>query len=402
MTARLRIDTEARRIRLAVRHRLAPSRRTNDVCAIADDLVALHSSDPVTVYLSAAARMRNPSREPVAAALYDDHTLIRHHAMRRTLWVFTPAVARLAHAACTTGLAERERRRLVAQVEASGLAANGAAWLDAARRDVLAALCEGGEATARKLGAAVPSLQAKLRLDVGKQYAADVAAHTRVLLLLGFEGAIVRGRPSGTWINAEYHWAEARVAGGLTGVDPADAMVQLARRWLRSFGPATVADLQWWMGWTMATTRRALAGPDVVDVDLDGDEGVMLADDLADLDADAREPWVALLPALDPSTMGWKRRDWYLPSAHTALLFDRNGNAGPTIWVDGRVVGGWVQRRNGEIALRLLEDVGRDRRSEIDAAAARLAELLGPTRFSVRFPAPIQAELLQRSWAGFV
>jgi hypothetical protein len=37
-----------------------------------------------------------------------------------------------------------------------------------------------------------------------------------VLLLLGFEGAIVRGRPTGTWINAEYHWAEAgrRVAAG--------------------------------------------------------------------------------------------------------------------------------------------------------------------------------------------
>ena len=75
------------------------------------------------------------------------------------------------------------------------------------------------------------------------------------------------------------------------------------------------------------------------------------------------EPWVALLPGLDPTTMGWKRRDWYLPPGHVPLLFDRNGNAGPAVWVDGRIVGGWVQRRNGEIATRLLDDVGREQRT---------------------------------------
>jgi hypothetical protein len=92
--------------------------------------------------------------------------------------------------------------------------------------------------------------------------------------------------------------------------------------------------------------------------------------------------------------MGWKRREWFLPAEHTSLLFDRNGNAGPTIWVDGHVAGGWVQRRDGEIALRVLGDVGRERLAAIDAAAESLTELLGPTRFSVRFPAPLQAQLL--------
>ena len=50
-----------RRARLARRHRLVPSTRTDDVAAIADSLVALHSSDPVSVFLSAMARMRHPS-----------------------------------------------------------------------------------------------------------------------------------------------------------------------------------------------------------------------------------------------------------------------------------------------------------------------------------------------------
>ncbi|HEX6390519.1 MAG TPA: M48 family metalloprotease, partial [Solirubrobacteraceae bacterium] len=39
-------------------------------------------------------------------------------------------------------------------------------------------------------------------------------------------------------------------------------------------------------------------------------------------------------------------------------LFDRSGNIGPTVWCDGRIVGGWAQRTDGEIALALLEDVG--------------------------------------------
>ena len=45
--------------------------------------------------------------------------------------------------------------------------------------------------------------------------------------------------------------------------------------------------------------------------------------------------------------MGWKLRDWYLPAA-AADAFDRNGNAGPTLWVDGRVVGAWAQAPDGE------------------------------------------------------
>jgi hypothetical protein len=103
---------------------------------------------------------------------------------------------------------------------------------------------------------------------------------------------------------------------------------------------------------------------------------------------------VALLPGLDPTTMGWKERSWYLDPAVAAAVFDRNGNGGPTVWVDGRIVGSWVQRRDGAIALRLLDPVDADRREEIHEAAAHLRELLGDVRFNVRFPAPVQADLL--------
>src|SRR5690606_3327416 len=80
---------------------------------------------------------------------------------------------------------------------------------------------------------------------------------------------------------------------------------------------------------------------------------------------------VALLPGLDPTPMGWKERDFYL-GRHATPLFDKNGNIGPTVWLDGRIVGGWAQRAAGEVAYRLLEDVGKRATALIAREAASL------------------------------
>ncbi len=103
-------------------------------------------------------------------------------------------------------------------------------------------------------------------------------------------------------------------------------------------------------------------------------------------------PWVALLPALDATVMGWTGRAWYLGD-HARTLFDRNGNAGPTVWADGRVVGGWGQRAGGEVVVRLLEDVGAQAASAIEARAAELTSWLDSLRITPRFRTPLEVEL---------
>ncbi len=381
------VSDDERRARLARRHRLLPERRTDDVAAIAEDVVALHSSDPVTVYLSAMLRMRHPSVAAVEQALYDDRAVVRHHAMRRTLWVATPDVVRVVHAAATRKLVGPEHRRTAKLLEANGVE-DADAWLADAREQVLAALHEHGPMTARSLGLKVPALTHKIVMAPGKSYSATVSAHTRVLLCLGFEGQIVRTRPTGTWINGAYTYAamDGWLDGGLGDLTEREAARELALRWLRAFGPGTTTDLQWWTGWTGATTARALADVGAVEVEVGtGPAWVAPGDEAPEEPAG---PWVALLPGLDPTTMGWKERDWYLDPACSAT-FDRMGNAGPTVWVDGRVVGGWVQAADGEIRIRYLLDVGTRRR------AAELAELLGDTRFTVRFPSVVSAALFK-------
>ena len=389
-----RIEVRERRDRLARRHCLAPTAVAADPLEAATAVVALHATDPSTVHLSIAARTGAADVVPAEQALYDDRTLTRLLGMRRTMWVVPTDFVPIVQVASTADVEARERKRLVQAIEQAGLARDGAGWLAAVEDETLAAVAALGGGQAAQIGAAVPALRQKVLLGGDSKWAVEQNLTTRVLLLLGATGAIVRGRTAGSWTASRYSWmpAEAwfgrpRAALPSTGA----ARIELTRRWLAAFGPATIDDLRWWAGWTLGATRQALAGVDVAEVELgDGGTGIVLADDV---DAEPPvEPWVALLPALDPTAMGWKQRDWYV-GVHTAASFDRSGNIGPTVWVDGRVVGAWAQRKDGTVVHRLLEDVGTEAAAAVEAAGARLEGWLGPARVTPRFPTPLQKEL---------
>jgi hypothetical protein len=387
-----RIGIEQRRARLALRHRLVPSRRAETAVDVANDLVGLHATDPASVYLAAAARMRDGAIGSIERALYEDRSLVRILGMRRTMFVLPVELAGVVQAACATAIAVRERRRLVQMLDEAGIS-DASAWLAELEQLAMRALAARGEATAAELGADEPRLRRQLVLAEGKSYQATVSVSTRVLLLLAAQGRVVRGRPRGSWISSQYRWApmESWLPHGLGDWQPEAARAELVRRWLAAFGPAPVADLRWWTGWSAADVKRALATIGPRDVDLDGVPGVALPRD--DETLPAPEPWVALLPALDPTVMGWSQRRWYL-GAHGPLLFDRNGNAGPTVWSDGRIVGGWAQRADGEIVHRLLEDVGADAASAVEREADRLGRWLGGVRVTPRFRGPLERELV--------
>ena len=385
------MTVDERRARIGVRHRLAPPARVDDAVAISEALVALHATDPATVFLSAAARMVTPSAERLERALYDDRRLVRTLCMRRTMFVLPVPMVPVVQAACTDALVLGERKRTLAMLEQDGVP-DADAHLRALELETLAAIEEQGEATGAELSKLVPGLRRQMLVGVGTKWEGTVGLTTRVLFLLSTEQKIVRGRPKGGWTSSQYRWSpmSSWLPGQVTTPTADEARVELSRRWLRAFGPATVADLKWWSGLTLGQVRRALSALDVEEVDLDGLPGVVLADDIGA--TPAPQPWVALLPSLDPTTMGWQQRSWYL-GEHGKALFDTNGNAGPTVWSDGRIVGGWAQRKTGEVVYRLLEDVGAAVTGAVEAEAARLTAWLGDVRVTPRFPTPLQREL---------
>jgi hypothetical protein len=384
-----------RRARLARRHLLAAPARAEAAAEVARALIALHGTDPASVYLAAWARSaaghRAAGHAAVERALYEDRELVRMLGMRRTMFVVPAGLAPVVQAACTDQIAERLRSGLIRDLTAGGVGADAAAagrWLDEVGAATVTALTGLGTATGAELARAEPRLRTQLVYAEGKSYGGPASITSRVLMLLSAQRRIARGRPRGGWTSSQYEWSAAAPWAGAPSADRARA--ELARRWLLAFGPAPVSDLQWWTGWTAGQARAALGQLAVADVDLGGTPGVVLAGD--DEPERAVEPWAALLPALDPTPMGWRERDWFL-GVHGPALFDRSGNIGPTVWWDGRIVGGWAQRADGAVVFRLLEDAGAGAVTAVTAEADSLRSWLGPLRVTPRFRTPLEREL---------
>ena len=375
------ISDAERRARLGRRHALAPGHHADSVVGAARAVVALHGTDPATTVLSALARTRDASPADVERALYDDRDLIRVLAMRRTVFAVPRDMAGVCLAGASDLVAKEQRRLLLRLLAESGITGDLEDWVERAELAALTAMEATGEMTSTELSQADPLLATRVQLGSGRFTATPTVA-SRLLTLLSAEGSVVRTRPRGSWTSTQFRWATMASWCDLgERPDEASAITQLARRWLEAYGPATLDDLQWWTGWTKNRTRAAVAPLDTAEVEVEGWPGVVLADDIDPVEPP--EPWVALLPALDPSAMGWKHRDFAL-GPHRERLFDINGNAGPTVWVDGLIVGGWAQRDDGEVVFSILQDVGAEALAAVEKQAADLTATLGDVRLKAR------------------
>jgi hypothetical protein len=367
---------------------------------VARGVTALHATDPATVFLSVLARLPGMTVAELERALYEERTLLRLHGMRRTIFVAPVELAPAILHSCVHTFVAQSRKTYVQALTEAGVAgkAGAGAWLSELEDATEAVLAEKETATAAQISKAEPRLLTKITIAQGKSYESSTTITAWVLFLLAAEGRIARGRPSGSWTSSQWTWSpmDKWLPGGVPELPAAQARAELAGAWLSRFGPATVADLKWWTGWTLGHSRQALADVGAVEVGLEHTDGVSGFVHPGDTEPVGEQPpWVALLPALDPAPMGWVQRQWYL-GEHGPALYDNSGNAGPTVWCDGRVVGGWAQLPGGEIAYKLLEDVGAEARSALDTAAGRLRDWLGPARIAprARRRSPVEKELL--------
>ena len=377
---------------LAHKQHLLPTSHSRDVVKVVRDIVALHATSATGPYLSLWARVPGFQRQTLQDALYERRELVRVLCMRTTLHVVPSDELRNFHQA------DARRRRSAEQRDAENLLVlariceqeQARTTLKKLHRRVLAVLTEQGPSTVQEISQAVPALQSKIRYSAGKAYEGEFSLGSRLVPGMCALGLLVRTRPRGSppaWRSNLYEYAA--LADWLPDVDldsvtPLQAQAWLVQRYLSAFGPATADDIQWWTGFSKSETIKALSALEssVVTVALAGlgDEHLMLADDARRLRhfAPPRVPYVFLLPALDPYIMGYQDRSRSLrvTPENRDKIFDRAGNAMPTVWANGQVVGAWGQRKDGSVAYGLFESVSDDALALLAHEARRLESFL--------------------------
>ena len=382
--------TEQRRARLARRHLLDGSAQSASQATRA--VLALHASDPASVFLSVLARAHGLGLDDVAREMYDDRDLVRVMAMRRTLFVVPTDVVPVVHHAVSLEVAATMRRRLLKELREGPtdppLPGDVAAWLERVEHDVEAHVAEHGPLDGGGIGESVPALRTALLPRTTKKYDVRRTVTTNVLTLMATEGRLVRGRPLGSWTSRRHTW-EVSSRWWPSGIAPLDrdaARARLTEAYLRRFGPATEADVAWWTGWPLGVTRKALAS--VATAEVEG--GLVLAGDCEPVEQP--DAAAALLPALDPTPMGWKQREWFLPEDFSGH-YDAYGNVGPTIWWRGEVVGAWAVRPDGRVVTRLVADRGQEVAVAVAEGAQRLESRLDGKVVVPAFRTPWEREL---------
>ena len=252
---------------------------TDSITHATATLVGLHATDPATPFLSLWARCPGFVAADLEDALYQSRCLVRHLAMRRTLWVVSADDLPIIQAAASNRVAANEHRRLIADLHKAGLAADGEQWLATACSAVLAHLGRHRPFSGTELRAALPEISGTYDPAPGKPWGGMVPVAPRVLTVLSARGEIVRGPNDGSWTTSKPRWVPTTDWLGSRS-EPVDGIAKLVRRWLRTFGPATAADVKWWFGTTLTAARKALSDIGAVQVDLDFGPGYALADDV--------------------------------------------------------------------------------------------------------------------------
>jgi hypothetical protein len=334
-----------------------------------------------TCYLSCAARVCDFRLAALDQELYAKRSAVRLRCMRGMAYI-EPLELLPTLFACTGEAPDRTLKRVA---KYSGLSQPAVLRL-AGRIE---------EAMAGK----PPMTVREIRQALGSELPAGNQALQMTVALLGRSGRIVRAVVRGSWRSDNYAYARWTdwLDGPVEPIDPAAARVQLARHYLRAYGPATAEDLKWWTGWTKRDTVAALAalGEEACPMVLDGAAAWLLAGELDALrhgDPEAGRG-VRLLPVWDTYLMGYGAS--HAGRARQALaddydrVWDKRGNATSTVTLDGVAAGVWQLDPDAGVAMIApFGDPLARRWAEVEAQVARLAAATGTDLRSERAAGP--------------
>ncbi|MFN2469765.1 MAG: winged helix DNA-binding domain-containing protein [Gaiellaceae bacterium] len=312
--------------------------------------------------LGAGLRVAGVRREDVRAELWERRTLVRLTAQRGTIHVL-PADELPVWVAALRGphpywhTREWRERYDVTPERADALVSAIADALDGVQltREELAV-----EASARA------GSWARTRLTSG---------WGELLAPAAYSGLLCHGPPRGgtvTFVRAD-QWI-----GGWREVDPHEALVEIVRRYLHTYGPTRPRDVSRWLGVELPRVEAALEELDLEEVRIERRRAQQLAgDEFPDPGASVR-----LLPKYDCYVLGCYPRESIVPipvrdalRAHPRGRFE-SASGHWVLVVDGLVAGMW-ERQGKEIRIDAFTRLSRGQQRQAEEDAARIGAFLG-------------------------
>jgi hypothetical protein len=337
-------------------------------------LCGVHAQVQASAELQLAARVDGIVQADVRTALWEERALVKAWTVRGTLHLHPAGELALWHAARRAVLgpadAELPEWRDPAGVLHPALGADEVAAVRAAVREALDGRC-------------------LLREELAEEVVSRVGAAPRDRLRSGFAfflGELCQGPPQGSRITLAR--SDQWVDGWRAVTDEREALREICRRFLRTYGPARPADFSEWFGtaaFRVAEPRALfdeLAG-ELEEVAVDGRGCFVLAGDRS---FPAPSSQVRLLPEYDVYVMGFRERDQLVPPPVRELIAShgRGRYEGPAgvrlVLVDGVAAGLWERRKRGkrlELEGRLARRLGKARRTELESEAERVGAFLG-------------------------
>ncbi|HST05004.1 MAG TPA: winged helix DNA-binding domain-containing protein [Chloroflexia bacterium] len=353
----------------AKRHFLAERTKADDLLGVTSRLCGLHAQVASAAEISAWERMHAGEPDMVKSALWKDRTLVKTWVWRGTLHLVVADELPLYMAARST--VERHltpgylkyfdltREEMESLIEAVGVALDGRCLT----RDELAG--EVGRITR----------QARLGDLLGGSWGSFLkpAAAQGYLCFGPSQGQNVTFVRPDQWLN---RWSE---------VDPDQALDEILRRYLATYGPTKREEYATWFGAQLGRMRPAFErlANKITEVQVDGSKHWVLTSTLDDIREVSPDATVRLLPNFDPYIIGLSPQiKRHLPDGQLPRVFRTAGWISPVVLVGGEVKGVWGYVRNPkglQITVDLFEPATPPREivRGIEAEAEHLAGLLG-------------------------
>lgn len=342
------------------RQHLSERAPASQLLSVAGDMTGAQAQLPSAAQISLWSRLRDLRLSDIDAAL-KRRTLVKAACMRRTLFL-VPSRDLAIFARGTARCAEKEvqwtlRKGVPARVVESAIDAALVSLDEPRTRGELA------ERVSRALGVNSQSIHGG-GWGSRRKVAAVPVGHlifpvVDLLHLVAARGVVCYGPYRGsesTFVRADA-WA-AR----WKDVSQERAEELLLRRYLRTYGPASVADFALWSGLTVREAREIWERiqSDLAPVSVQGREAAVLRGDIADLaDAPREEPPVRLLPYFDVYLLGHKERDHLVSRQDHTRIYRPQGWIAPVVLVDGRVAAVWQHVRERDRLRIQVEKLGR-------------------------------------------